>query len=69
MKYNIGAIERVIRVIVGLGVFALVFVGPMSPWGYLGLVLIFTGLVGWCPLFAMLGTSTCEKFGSCPHHA
>lgn len=69
MKYNIGAIERVIRVVVGLGILSLAFVGPVTLWGYVGLVPIITGLGGWCPLFAVLGTSSCDKAGSCPHHA
>ncbi|NTV15721.1 MAG: DUF2892 domain-containing protein [Desulfobulbaceae bacterium] len=66
MKYNIGSIERVLRVLVGFGILSLAFIGPASPWGYLGLVPIVTGLVGWCPLFAAVGATTCDKAGSCP---
>jgi cadmium resistance protein CadD (predicted permease) len=53
-------VERVIRVIVGLGVLALAFVGPKSAWGYLGLVPLATGLLGSCPLYTLLGISTCS---------
>jgi hypothetical protein len=67
MKYNIGNIERIVRVLVGLGILSLAFVGPASPWGYVGLVPIVTGLAGWCPLFSLLHTSTCGKAGACPH--
>lgn len=65
MKQNIGNIERVIRVLVGVGILSLAFVGPASPWGYLGIVPILTGLIGWCPPYALLGISTCGKTGSC----
>ncbi len=59
MKTNEGAIDRVLRVLVGAGVLSLAFVGPQTPWGYLGLVPLITGLVGYCPVYAMLGFNTC----------
>lgn len=65
MKKNVGSIERVFRIVAGLGILSLAFVGPISPLGYLGLVPLFTGLVGWCPPYALLGISTCGKTGSC----
>jgi hypothetical protein len=52
-------IERVLRVILGLGVLSLAFLGPKTPWGYLGLVPLATGLLGSCPLYTLLGWSTC----------
>lgn len=55
-------IERVIRVVVG--VLSLAFVGPMTAWGYLGLVPIATGLLGSCPLYTLFGISTCKTHGS-----
>ena len=61
MKQNIHNIERVVRVVNGAAIVSLVFVGPQSPWGWLGLVPIATGLLGWCPPYAMLGISTCKK--------
>jgi hypothetical protein len=51
--------ERVVRVLVGLGVLSLAFVGPQTPWGYLGIVPVLTGLVGSCPLYTIFGWSTC----------
>ncbi len=66
MRYNIGSVERLTRVVLGLGILLTVFIGPASPWGYLGLILIATGLFGWCPILAILSTSTCDKTGSCP---
>ncbi len=58
MKRNIGGTERVVRVVAGVGILALAFVGPASAWGYLGLVPLITGLVGWCPPYALLGINT-----------
>jgi hypothetical protein len=61
MKKNIGNIERIVRVVVGIGVLSLTLVGPQSLWGLLGLVPLATGLIGWCPPYAMLGISTCKR--------
>lgn len=59
MKTNEGTFDRVARVIVGLVILSLVFVGPQTLWGYLGLIPIITGLVGFCPIYKILGLSTC----------
>ena len=60
MKQNVGSIERAIRVVAGAGIVSLAFVGPKSPWAYIGIVPILTGLVGWCPPYALFGFSTCK---------
>ena len=60
MKKNVHNVERVIRVVIGLAIISLVFIGPQSPWGWLGLIPVATGLTGWCPPYAMLGISTCK---------
>ena len=52
-------IERVLRVVLGLSVLSLAFIGPTTPWGWLGLVPLATGLIGSCPLYTVLGFSTC----------
>jgi hypothetical protein len=52
-------VERVLRVILGLGVLSLAFVGPKTSWGYLGVVPLATGLLGSCPLYTLFGWSTC----------
>ena len=54
-------IERVIRVVIGLAIVSLVFVGPKTSWGWLGIVPIVTGATGLCPLYTVLGISTCPK--------
>lgn len=52
-------IERGLRVVIGLVLLALVFVGPQTYWGLLGLVPLATGLLGSCPLYTLFGLSTC----------
>jgi hypothetical protein len=52
-------VERLLRVLVGAGILSLAFVGPKTPWGYLGLLPILTGLLGSCPVYTLLGWSTC----------
>lgn len=53
--------ERILRVLVGLGAISLVFLGPKSPWGWLGLLPVLTGATGLCPLYTVLGISTCPR--------
>lgn len=57
---NEGTLDRVLRVVVGAILLSLVFVGPQSPWGWIGLVPLLTGLVGYCPAYALLGLNTCK---------
>lgn len=59
MPINEGTIDRVLRVILGLALLSLAFFGPQSPWAWLGLVPLLTGLVGFCPAYALLGIRTC----------
>ena len=58
MKLNEGGVDRIVRVIVGIAVLSLAFIGPRTPWAYLGVVPLLTGLVGICPLYALLGVNT-----------
>lgn len=60
MKKNVGSAERTIRILVGLFIISLAFWGPQTPWAWLGLVPVLTGLVGYCPPYALLGISTCK---------
>ncbi len=61
MKQNVGGIDRVLRVVVGLALLAIVFVGPQTPWGWIGLVPLLTGLAGFCPIYPLAGFNTCPK--------
>lgn len=60
MKKNVGNLDRIIRVLIGLAVLSLIFVGPKSLWGLLGLIPLGTALIGWCPPYAIFGMSTCR---------
>lgn len=57
---NEHSVERVMRVVVGLVAISLVWWGPQSFWGLLGFIPLVTGLVGSCPLYTLLGVSTCK---------
>ena len=52
---NVGTIDRVLRIVVGLALISIVFVGPQTPWGWIGVVPLATALIGYCPLYSMLG--------------
>ena len=58
-KTNEGTIDRVLRVFLGLALLSIVFVGPQTLWGLLGVVPLATGLMGSCPLYTLFGLSTC----------
>ena len=59
MTANVGGIDRILRIVVGLGLLSLVFVGPQTPWGWIGLVPLLTALIGYCPAYTIFGLSTC----------
>jgi hypothetical protein len=62
---NEHTVERAVRVAIGIGLLAIAFVGPKTPWGYLGIIPLLTGLLGSCPLYTLFGFSTCPmKKGS-----
>lgn len=60
---NEGTTDRVLRVIFGLGLLSLVFVGPQTPWGWIGVIPLATGLIGSCPLYTLLGLNSCPMKG------
>jgi hypothetical protein len=59
MTRNVGGMDRAVRIVAGVGLLALGAFGPLGWWGLVGLVPLATGLVGWCPPYAMLGINTC----------
>lgn len=59
LRTNEGFADRLIRIVAGLAIVAMVFVGPQTPWGWLGLIPLLTGILGFCPLYRLLGINTC----------
>lgn len=55
---NVGTVDKVIRIVLGVVLLALVFVGPQTPWGWIGIIPLVTGLIGFCPLYGVLGMNT-----------
>lgn len=53
-------IDRVLRIIVGVALLALVFSGPKTPWGFVGIIPLVTGLIGSCPAYTLFGLRTCR---------
>lgn len=60
MKSNVGGIDRILRIVLGLVLIGLTLSGNIGVWGWLGIVPLATGVIGWCPPYAMLGWSTCS---------
>ncbi|HTN33953.1 MAG TPA: DUF2892 domain-containing protein [Marinobacter sp.] len=61
MSINMGSADRIIRALVGIALLALVFVGPQTPWGWIGVVPLATALIGNCPAYSLFGIKTCKK--------
>ena len=61
MKANVGSMDRMLRIILGLALIALTVVGKIGPWGWVGVVPLLTGVVRFCPAYALLRCRTCQK--------
>ncbi len=59
MKANVGGIDRILRIAIGLVLVALAVTGTVGPWGWIGLVPLATGALGFCPLYPLFGFSSC----------
>lgn len=59
MTSNVGGIDRIARIVIGLVLIGLTLNGTIGIWGWLGVVPLATGAIGWCPPYAMFGFSTC----------
>ena len=59
MTQNVGGIDRILRIVVGLVLIGLAATGTVGWWGWLGVVLLATGALGWCPPYAIFGCNTC----------
>ena len=60
MKSNGGGIDRVVRIVLGLVLIGLTLAGQIGAWGWVGLVPLATGALGWCPPYSLLGINTCK---------
>jgi len=59
MSTNMGTVDRIVRLILGVGLLSLVFVGPQTSWGYVGIIPLATALIGYCPAYSIFGIRTC----------
>ena len=59
MKSNVGGIDRILRIVIGLVLIGLTLTGNIGVWGWVGVVPLLTGAIGWCPPYAMFGWNTC----------
>jgi Protein of unknown function (DUF2892) len=60
MKSNVGGIDRVVRIVLGLVLVGLTLAGQIGAWGWIGVVPLATGALGWCPPYSLLGINTCK---------
>lgn len=61
MPRNVGSLDRILRIVVGLALLSLVFLGPQTLWGLIGLVPLLTGALGTCPAYSLVGLNTCRS--------
>ena len=61
MKTNVGGIDRILRVVLGLVLIGLALTGTIGVWGWIGVVPLATGFMSFCPLYTMIGVNTCPK--------
>jgi hypothetical protein len=60
MKHNVGGIDRIARIIVGLTLIGLTLIGQIGTWGWIGIMPLVTGAFGFCPPYAIFGINTCS---------
>jgi len=61
MKQNVGGIDRILRILVGVALMTLAATGTVGWWGWIGALPLATGLLGWCPPYALFGWNTCPS--------
>lgn len=60
MNKNIGGIDRILRIVVGLALIGLTLTGVIGLWGWIGVVPLATAAIGWCPAYLPFGIKTCK---------
>jgi hypothetical protein len=63
MKQNVGSIDKILRIVVGIALIAATALHALPVWGYIGIVPLVTGIAGFCPAYALLGVNTCKAKG------
>ena len=66
MVKNVGGIDRILRIVLGLSLAMLAATGVLGPWAWLGLLVMATGAFGFCGLYQLLGMRTCPLQTSAP---
>ncbi|HEX6945609.1 MAG TPA: DUF2892 domain-containing protein [Casimicrobiaceae bacterium] len=61
MTANVGSIDRIVRIVVGLGLIVATLMGVIGIWGWLGVIVLATGIVGVCPAYLPFRINTCQK--------
>lgn len=61
MKSNVGGIDRILRIVIGAVLVVLAVTGQVGAWGWIGLLPLATGVIGWCPPYGLLGINTCKN--------
>ncbi|MBF6058886.1 MULTISPECIES: YgaP family membrane protein [Thiomicrorhabdus] len=64
---NVGTLDRIIRIVLGVVLIALAYTGVVGNWGYIGIIPLVTGLIKWCPLYTLLGVQTCPLHSTVKH--
>ncbi|MDD2743078.1 MAG: DUF2892 domain-containing protein [Rhodocyclaceae bacterium] len=59
MAANVGGIDKILRIVAGAGLIGATVAGFLPVWGYIGIVPLATGLMGWCPAYTLLGMNSC----------
>lgn len=59
MKLNVGGVDRTLRIVAGVALIGLTLAGTIGAWGWIGVVPLATGLIGFCPVYPLLGLNTC----------
>ena len=60
-KLNVGNLDRLLRILLGIGLIAMAATGVIGAWGYVGVVPLLTAVVAYCPLYSLFGISTCSR--------
>ena len=61
MNSNVGGIDRIARIVIGVLLVVLAVTGQVGVWGWIGLLPLATGLIGWCPPYGLFGINTCKN--------